>query len=116
MLAEPNTAPYFGSGFADNPPKICPVVIARRNLKKTVFIAMIEFYADTPQVQTFQKIDGPENAITLQIKTDNDEDVLIVSDGDKITGDYKGFSIDGRACFIRTPKNSSSKPLISIID
>lgn len=102
MAGEPGTKLYFGAGMANNPPVPCPMLIARRQGKRTLFASVIEPYRDEPRVTGLRILpmeDG--NAVEVQISRGQARDLLLVAREPGVTRSFGGIQTTARVCFVR---------------
>jgi hypothetical protein len=107
MVGAPGTELYFGSGLAGRPPQPCPMLVARRQARETLFASVINFSPAAPEVTGLTlvpvTVDGQRvsdrQAIAVKVSRGEAEDWLLVSrvPGPKRFGE---FVTTARGCFI----------------
>jgi len=102
MLGVPDTNLYFGTGMAHNPPRPCPMVVARREGRQALFVSVIEPYRTEARVTGLEllPVEGEDGALALRVLRGQEHDVLMVADA---PGRRTFGTVDttARACFTR---------------
>jgi hypothetical protein len=123
MLDSPNTEVFVGlcpggphtqrGGWGPDPndePSKIPIVIARRNVANTVFVAVHEPYAASPQITSLTKLTDTLGEVGVKIQTSSLMDIVLLDQDYASANSYGPYLFDGKAVLIRKdPSNRLMK-------
>lgn len=102
MLGASDTEVYFGTGWVNNPPEPCPMLVARRQGQATRFISVIEPHRDGPVVTSLRAAPvAGGDALVLEIGRGEDRDVFLLAEEGGIERRFAGLSTTARVFFAR---------------
>ncbi len=112
MVGRPGTRLFFGVGMSGNPPKPCPMIVARRKAERTTYVSVIEPYKDKPGVSAVElvavetgeaKTDAENQAepVALRLqRSDGGEDMILLAPKAGVEHRFAGQTSTARACLI----------------
>ena len=102
MAGAKNTMLYFGNGMARRPPRPCPMLVARREGRRTTYVAVIEPYRDKSRLTGVRTLAVGDDAVGIEIVIGGRKDFFMLAERAGVERTIAGFTTTARCCWVRT--------------